>query len=415
MKHYSNIYRLRQSIAPFNTLMSGAHQIDTVLSTLRVEADPELESLFYEFEDLYEQKLWHQLTQRLSVFFEDPRSTPLRLRVYDNFVTRFYDKINQLSVVEFLLLSLKDNDDFDESLKFLMDLKESFKKIDEKTQRNNGLKNHDFGCLLIDIEIARIYLFKGELVKSRDSLDDLEKVLDMEDSVPLKITNAFYSTNAEYYGLKKDFNSFYYTSLLNLSTMTTPEQQGRDEQEMKELAYKLSIAALLGDKIYNFGEILNHPIMNSIVADPQYKWLFDLLNALTSGDFTKFDKLIGVQIPKVPILAENESFLRQKICLVTLVESVFTKDIRALSFEDIASATHLPKDNVEHLVMRAISLNLIKGSIDQVNELVTVTWVQPRIINSEQISRMRDKLVDWNEEVAKLGEKIDAHGKSIWV
>lgn len=396
--------------------MSGAHQIDTVLSTLRLEADPELSSLFLEFEDLYEQKLWHQLTQRLSVFFESPKSAPLRLRVYTNFVSKFYDKINQLSVVEFLLLSLKDYNDNDESLKFLTDLKQSFKDIDEKKQRNDGLKNHDLGCLFIEIEIARIYLFKGELVKSRDLLDELEKVLDMRDSVPLQITNAFYSTTAEYYGLKKDFNSFYYTSLLNLSTMSSLEkQQETDVQVLKDLAYKLSIAALLGDKIYNFGELLNHPIMNSIVSDPQYKWLFDLLNASSCGDFNKFDTLIGVQIPKVPILAENESFLRQKICLVTLVESVFTKNIRTLSFDDIASATHLPKDNVEHLVMRAISLNLIKGSIDQVNELVSVTWVQPRIINNEKISRMKDKLVDWNEEVARLGEKIDARGKSIWV
>lgn len=396
--------------------MPTAHEIDTVLSTLRMEVDPELAPLFFEFEDLYEQKLWHQLTERLTLFFEDSKSEPLRLRVYDNFVTKFYDKINQVSVVEFLLLSLKKSEDYDESLKFLTELQKSFKAIDEKKQRNDGLKSHDDGCLLIEAEIARIYLRKSDLVKSRDLLDELEKTLETRDSVPLKVTNAFYSANAEYYRLKKDFNSFYYTSLLYLSTMTPSEKDAEDNlEDNKELAYNLSIAALLGDKIYNFGELLHHPVMASITTNPQYKWLFDLLNALTLGDFNNFDSLIGVQISKVPILAEHEAFLRQKICLMTLVESVFAKNIRTLSFDDIATATHLSKDNVEHLVMRAISLNLIKGSIDQVNELVSVTWVQPRIINSDQIAKMRDKLVDWDVEVAKLGEKIDAHGKSIWV
>ncbi|QLL30737.1 hypothetical protein HG536_0A05520 [Torulaspora globosa] len=396
--------------------MPTSHEIDTVLTTLQMEADPELAPLFLEFEELYEQKLWHQLTERLTVFFDDSRSIPLRLRVYCNFVSKFHDKINQLSVVEFLLQSLKTHEDHDESLKFLTELEQSFKDIDAKKQRNDGLKDHENGCLLIEIEIARIYLSKNELVKSRDLLDELEKLLDQRDAMPLKVTNAFYLANAEYYRLKQDFNSFYYTSLLYLSTIPQQEKQPEeDADKYKELAYNLSIAALLGDKIYNFGELLRHPIMKSIINDSAYKWLFDLLNALTVGDFDQFDSLIGVQIPKVPILSEHESFLRQKICLMTLVESVFAKNIRTLSFDDIAEATHLPKSNIEHLVMRAISLNLIKGSIDQVNELVSVTWVQPRIINAEQIARMKDKLVEWSEEVSALGEKIDANGRAIWV
>lgn len=396
--------------------MPSNTEVSSTLNKLREDADPDLAPLFYEFEQLYQEKLWHQLTERLKMFFEDPRSAQLRLSTYLNFVTTFYDRINQLSVVEFLLLSLKNYDDHDQSLKYLTELEQSFKTIDEKKQRNDGLKNHEDGCLLIEIETARTYLYKGNLLKSRDLLDDLGRTLDARDSLPLRVTSAFYSTNAEYYRLKKDFNSFYYTSLLYLSTIDQGEiQQQVNLSENRQLAYNLSIAALLGDKIYNFGELLNHPIMGSILTNPTYKWIFDLLNALTIGDFNKFDNLIGVQIPKEPILAEHESFLRQKICLMTLVESVFAKNIRTLSFDDIAQASHLPKDNVEHLVMRAISLGLLKGSIDQVNELVNITWVQPRIINSGQISRMRDILVDWDSEVTKLGEKIAAHGKSIWV
>lgn len=396
--------------------MPSNAEITRTLNKLREEANPDLAPLFYEFESLYQQKLWHQLTERLNIFFEDPRSAELRLNTYLNFVTIFYDKINQLSVVEFLLQSLRDYHDHDQSIKYLTELEQSFKTIDEKKQRNDGLKTHEDGNLLIEIETARLYLRKDNLVKSRDLLDDLGRILDRRDSIPLRVTNAYYSTSAEYYRLKNDFNNFYYTSLLYLSTVDQQEfQQEANLKENRQLSYNLSIAALLGDKIYNFGELLNHPIMDTIAKDPQYKWIFDLLNSLTLGDFEKFDNLIGVQIPKVPILAEHESFLRQKICLMTLVESVFAKNIRTLSFDDISQASHLPKDNVEHLVMRAISLSLLKGSIDQVNELVNITWVQPRIINSAQISRMRDIIVDWDSEVTKLGEKIASHGKPIWV
>lgn len=396
--------------------MPSNAEVSNTLNKLREESNPDLAPLFYEFESLYQDKLWHQLTERLKVFFEDPRSLDQRLNTYLKFVTIFYDRINQLSVVEFLLQSLKNYDEHDQSLKYLSELQESFKAIDEKKARNDGLKTHEDGNLLIEAETTRLYLRKGDLVKSRDLLDDLGKILDRRDSIPLKVTNSYYSASAEYYRLRNDFNNFYYTSLLYLSTVDQQEfQQEANIEENRELSYNLSIAALLGDRIYNFGELLNHPIMATIAKDPQYKWIFDLLNALTLGDFNKFDNLIGVQIRKVPILAEHESFLRQKICLMTLVESVFAKNIRTLSFDDISSASHLPKDNVEHLVMRAISLGLLKGSIDQVNELVIITWVQPRIINDAQISKMRDIIVDWDSEVTKLGEKIAAHGKSIWV
>ena len=393
------------------------HEIDTILSTLRLQADPELHPLFDQFETYYEQKLWHQLTKSLKLFFENDKSAQLRLRVYDTFVSKFYDKINELDVVEFLLLSLKSHSDHDEAVKYLNELKTSFVSIDERKQRNDGLGTHRDGCLLIDIEIARLTLLKGDLVKARDSLDSLEKTLETIDAVPLVLLNSFYSVNSLYYKLKNDFNNFYYTSLLYLSTIDKEHERQLSVQELKALAYDLSIAALAGDKIYNFGELLQHPIMGNIANDEnkEYEWVFQLLNSLTVGDFDTFDSLVTRQIPKVPVLAANEAFLRQKICLMALVESVFSRNIRVLTFDDIARAAHLPRDNVEHLVMKSISLGLLKGSIDQVNEVVNITWVQPRIINFEQIKKMNDRLAGWDNQVKRLAENLEARGRSIWV
>lgn len=49
-------------------------------------------------------------------------------------------------------------------------------------------------------------------------------------------------------------------------------------------------------------------------------------------------------------------FLRQKICLMALVESVSKREARqrSLSFETIAKETALPVDEVEHLCMKAL-------------------------------------------------------------
>ena len=57
-----------------------------------------------------------------------------------------------------------------------------------------------------------------------------------------------------------------------------------------------------------------------------------------------------------PILHENYAFMRQKICLMALIESVFKRGAydRTLSYQTISEETHLPLDEVEHLVMKGL-------------------------------------------------------------
>jgi len=51
--------------------------------------------------------------------------------------------------------------------------------------------------------------------------------------------------------------------------------------------------------------------------------------------------------------------------------------------------------------MKAFSLGILKGKIDQVDKIVMVTWVQPRVLDLEQISSLKTKLDDWIEKVKK--------------
>lgn len=72
------------------------------------------------------------------------------------------------------------------------------------------------------------------------------------------------------------------------------------------------------------------------------------------------------------------SFLRQKLCLMTLVEFVFNKTKQqrdAVAFADISKATRVTADEVEHLVMKALSIGLIKGKIDESLLIVKVLSV----------------------------------------
>ena len=64
--------------------------------------------------------------------------------------------------------------------------------------------------------------------------------------------------------------------------------------------------------------------------------------------------------------------------------------------------------------MKALSLNLIRGSIDQVDQIVNVTWVQPRVLDRDQIDGMRKRLDTWNEDVNKIATFVQQEGGEVF-
>ena len=80
-----------------------ADAIPDFLAEQREAAPVELHHLFINFEDYWERKLWHQLTDILVEFFNNGESAPQRLPFYKTFILTFADKINQLKLVTLAL------------------------------------------------------------------------------------------------------------------------------------------------------------------------------------------------------------------------------------------------------------------------------------------------------------------------
>lgn len=378
------------------------HDVPTILATLRMEGDPELAPLFYTMEDLWERKLWHQLTQTLKEFYADSRSEPLRLRVFTQFIRIFQNKISQLSLVNFGLLAASQCKDPQEALVFLTNLA-------EKVDTQESWEAHLFAT----IEIARVHLALSQTEEAQTLLSNASKTLEKHDSLDPVINASYYDVSAELNKTKADFTAYYRNALLYLACINLNKDLTVLAQQQR--AYDLSIAAILGDKIYNFGELLLHPILDSL-RDGEYQWLLDLLFALNDGNVNKFESLSKAHISKQPILKNSLPFLRQKICLTALTEAVFKRPTsnRTLTFETIAHETRLSVEEVEHLVMKALSLGLLRGFIDQVSQTVTVTWLQPRVLNRDNIENMRTRLVQWDNDVKSLSVWMENEGKEVW-
>lgn len=57
--------------------------------------------------------------------------------------------------------------------------------------------------------------------------------------------------------------------------------------------------------------------------------------------------------------------------------------------------------------MKALSLKLLKGRIDQLKQVFNVTWVQSRVLGLEHIKKMRDNLQEWTAKVDKTSLYIE--------
>ena len=64
--------------------------------------------------------------------------------------------------------------------------------------------------------------------------------------------------------------------------------------------------------------------------------------------------------------------------------------------------------------MKALSLGLLRGSIDQVDEIARINWVQPKVLDMQQIDNMRLRLQEWDSSVNQLGRWIEKKGEDVW-
>jgi 26S proteasome regulatory subunit N9 len=274
----------------------------------------------------------------------------------------------------------------------------------------------------------------------------------------------YYQALFEYSKVKGNPQDYYTNSLLYL---TYTPLNAIPEGQRSSLASEIGLAALLGKNIYNFGELLQHPILQSL-ENTEYKWLPPLLRTFNSGNIPEFNRIFNeikgkyvrrrnaiesfdhyavlktnlhvvvILVPFFqPTLAQNATFLNQKLRIMTLMELVFRlpaknasasssssaaassgKDMgaprgRVLTFNDISTGCDLPKDQVEWLLMKALALKVIKGEIDQVSETVRIKWVSPRVLDVDQVKALRQRLAVWQQEVEQTTVFVENSSQQI--
>ncbi|CAH8587109.1 unnamed protein product [Schistosoma guineensis] len=355
-----------------------------------------------ELSNFYSKKLWHQLTLKLECLLKNPefRSKTNLILLSTNFLGDFIYKINPLSLAE-LCVPISEQyviTDPQQGIKFLEEVRDEFsgKSMDAK--------------ILFNTTIGMIYLTAlNDLPSARQIIENTQSQLDEIEGVTT-VHSRFYQLSSRYYQITGQHAEFYQEALrflgcVDLNSLSIEEQKG--------WAFSVGLAAILSDGVYSFGELLTHDVLKSLQGSSQ-AWLIDLLQAFNRGDLNQLDQLRSRWCVQADLVAA-EPKLKDKVTLLCLVEMVFRQPTnkRTLTFVEISSTTRVPIDQVEHFLMKALSLKLIKGRIDEVNQCVSLTWLQPRVLDKEQIGSMCARLKEWSSTVEGMKNLVEVDTKSI--
>lgn len=272
-------------------------------------------------------------------------------------------------------------------------------------------KNTESHVLLLS-HIAYLQLKDEDLAESKKTFEKTSELLN-HTSMTAPVYSVYFRAAAEYHKVVGTAIEFFQNALQFLA-YTPPESLVIEEQ--RQWAFDIGIASLVGAGIYNFGEVLSHTIIQSLEGT-EHEWLLKLLEAFSKGNLELFDVVCKESSAKMQAqraLVANEEFLKQKITILALLELAFSQSLeQSISFKDVETACRLPAKEVEYLLMRAMSLKLISGVIDNVDQSFAVTRVRPRVLGREPIGEMAQRLTHWCGKVNNTLNFVD--GSSVGI
>ena len=145
-------------------LMSS--RVETYL-TERKSAGGPLANVWLELESLYQSRLWHELTLRVTslVHEEELQQGEQLIRFYENFLSDFEHRINQLALVEIIIPITRTFKQVDQAIQFVQQIREK-------------VKSNALAVLLCDITIGKAYLLTKNLTETKKIIEDLAPQFD---------------------------------------------------------------------------------------------------------------------------------------------------------------------------------------------------------------------------------------------
>lgn len=279
----------------------------------RMAMYPDFAKIYEKLANLKERRLWHQLTEELLEFTGNKKyHRDLNMvELYEGFIADFEAKLNQIKFVQIMSniaeqfcpvlpstyasavtstgasasssssTAAGSSENLVENIGGLHQAVSFMQTVVDKKDRIG-----EEGYLLAQMAVAgfRIRIGTSDNLEIASSLLDEAKPLmqSLEGSgAEVAIYSRFHKVSAELFKRTGPADSYYSSCLQYLAY--TPHTTLSVEDQL-DLSINMSLAALVGDNMFNFGEVLAEPVIEILKTNQKYGWIYELIAALSTGD-----------------------------------------------------------------------------------------------------------------------------------
>ena len=232
------------------------------LDTLKLQF-PELNAIVSEIQDELNLKLWHQLSGHLIELSNCHllHQGEYLINLYTHVIRNIEVVFNPMKIMIILKNLIKNySNSLDSALVFLEDINKRLNLSGEELIFMECLKVE---CLL---GLSNLYESDDRLKKIKVSL---EKLFDVDHIVYAY----FYKLYALYYEKKLCFDE-YYNYALQFFAYCKDDSLPKDEK--LNMCYKMTVASLIGEKMYNFTELVEKDFFKVLIGG-QFEWIYNLI------------------------------------------------------------------------------------------------------------------------------------------
>ena len=359
---------------------------------------PSLKSLFDEIDSNLNQHLWYQISENIITLSQNPELQQGNdlIEFYNGVVFFIEPTLNPMKYLQYVQNMLHNyKDRMEEALQFVENIDN--KNKDYKGEEKIFVKIIKGFCYL---ELNKMYELE-EIIKTTEV--DFSGKFEIESSLYAQ----YYKLSTLFYEKKSDYDNFYSNAFQYLAYETIIA----DEVKI-DLCYKMCCALLIGEKSYNFEELIEKDFFK-LMKGSKYDWISNLILAFNSAKVDQFLSMIEQNknnIEQNKILKGKIDFLPIKIRIAALLEFIFqrNKSERNLTFEEICKICMTEEDKIEYICMKALSHGLIKGYIDQAEKKLYVTWIKPKYLGKDKIGILNERITAWIDKAQRvLGDLQD--------
>jgi 26S proteasome regulatory subunit N9 len=228
-------------------------------------------------------KLWHQLAENLLSLteFKDLQESNDLFELYNRLILHIEPAFNPMKLM-ILIQNIVKNFSNSTNQSHLHQALMFLENIETRMAKERG-EEHLFLNLLKGV----CYLNLGELYKCEEILLATKADLEKRFEVDQIIYSTLYKLSTLYYERKQNYDEYYNNALQYLAYA-----KKIDDREKEEILYKMSVSSLIGEKMFNFAELIDKDFFKILLDSDKYSWIYYLILSFNSAKVEQFTSMM---------------------------------------------------------------------------------------------------------------------------